>query len=319
MTAGHVVSGARAVTVIFNADLPSERRANAVVVFAEPPPIDVAVLQIQPPTVEGIKPVPFGRVSQDESVVRCTVVGFPRWKMRTGHGSAAVGGWESPYRDSHQAEGTIAGLSNWRQGTLEIQVEPPNQYGDSQGSAWEGMSGALVWSSGSVIGIISEHYIPEGNNRLTGVRIERCYTQLAPEQLRRLCALTGMPDHVDQLTTVRSLAQAAHPARDYAPVATGDQSPLSLRATRLIVEEMLRVPELTNPTELHQFVSLLPTSILASLSYASRPRAQLVNVIRRCRVEPGGRQALVEALELTVGEPSDLGLILGVLDREWPT
>ena len=318
LTAGHVVSGARAVMVILNADLPDERRIGARVSFEEGVPFDVAVLEIEPEPAERVPPLSFGRVAQEADVVRCTVVGFPRWKAREGRGSAAVGGWSGPYRDSHQAEGTIAGLSNWRQGTLEIQVEPPGADAESGHSAWEGMSGALVWSSGSAIGLISEHHIPEGNNRLTGVRVEGWYT-LGSERLRLLRTLTGMPQQADHLITVRSSAADGYPSASGSTAAyAGAGSPLPLRAIRLIVEQMLIVPELANPTELHQFISLLPTGILGSLSYAPQPRAQLVNVVRRCRAAAGGRQALVDALELTVGEPAELSLILSVLDSQWP-
>jgi hypothetical protein len=36
-------------------------------------------------------------------------------------------------------------LSNWREGTLEITVPPPERDPDPEHSPWEGMSGAAVW------------------------------------------------------------------------------------------------------------------------------------------------------------------------------
>ena len=320
LTAAHVVAGARAITVIFNADLPNQRTVGAAVALAEPPPADVAVLIIAARPGEHVAPVSFGRVDQKANVVRCTAVGFPRWKMRVGRGGAAVGGSIAPYRDSHQADGTIAGLSNWRQGTLEILVQPPERDVDPSRSPWESMSGAAVWSAGRIVGLVSEHHASDGLNRLTGVRVERWYGQLAPTQLRRLCDLTGMPSCAEQLAVVHSAAAGVgaseSSAQDYT---TAVRRALPLSGVRVIVERLLSVEELANPVSLQQFISLLPRDILGSLSYAPQPRAQLVNVVRGCHRAAGGREAFVDALTLTIGNPAELSYILRAIDREWPT
>jgi hypothetical protein len=324
LTAGHAIGGARAVTVIFNAELVDEWSVQATVAFAEPPPADVGVLCIVPRPWERIAPVSFGRVAQQADVLRCTAVGFPRWKTRIGSGSAAIGGNIAPYRDSHQADGTIAGLSNLRQGTLEIRVEPPEKDADPSHSPWEGMSGAAVWSSGSVVGLVSEHHVTDGLSRLAGVRVERWYERLAPRQLHRLCDLTGLPDDADRLVAARSWTAAGQAESSPARARTradrhADPVPLPLPSVGRIVDQMLRVEELANPTSLHHFLSLLPTDILGTLSYASQSRAQLVNVVRKCRrAGADGRRALVDALSLAVAGP-ELSDVLSVLNSEWPT
>jgi hypothetical protein len=302
--------------VILNADLPNEWRAAATVLLAEPPPADVAVLQLAALPDEQVAPVSFGRIAHQADVVRCTAVGFPRWKARIGRGSSAVGGAIAPYRDSHQADGTIAGLSNWRQGTLEISVEPPSEDGDPARSPWEGMSGAPVWSSNSIVGLISEHHHSDGLNRLTAVRVERWYDQLAPGQLRRLCDLIGLPGRVGELVIARA-PQTGRAAEPYSAVGD-DRSVLPLRSVGLIVDQMLGTGDLADPANLHQFLSLLPTDILSTLAYSPQPRAQLINVVRRCSRAVRGRQALVDSLTLAVADAPSLSSILAVLDREWP-
>ena len=315
LTAGHAVSGAHAITVIFNADLPSQWTVSATVALMEPAPADVGVLAIVPRPDEHVAAASFGRVDQKADVVGCTAVGFPRWKVRVGRTGAAIGGSIEPYRDSHQADGTIAGLSNWRQGTLEILVHPPEEDTDPSRSPWEGMSGAAVWSGNHIVGLVSEHHVFDGLNRLTGVRVERWYEQLASAQLGLLGALTGLPSSAGQLPVASPKGLVGSSAPGHTEV---NSAPLSLSAVRVIVERMQTVEELANPVSLQQFVSLLPTNILGSLPYAPQSRAQLVAVVRTCQRAARGREALVDALTLTVGNPAELSYILEAIDSEWP-
>jgi hypothetical protein len=120
---------------------------------------------------------------------------------------------------------------------------------------------------------------------------------------------------------------ATVPARSEIPLApwpeavsaASDQGPLPMRSIGLIVDEMLKVEELVTPSGLRHFLSLLPSDLLGTLSQVPQPRAQLVNVIRRCRrAGPSGREALVDALRLTLVDP-DRANVLHVLDSEWPT
>ena len=316
LTAGHAIVGAHAITVIFNADLPSQWTISATRAFVAPPPADVGVLAIVPRPDEDVAAVSFGRIDQKAEVVACTAVGFPRWKVRLGRAGAAIGGSIASYRDSHQADGSIAGLSNWRQGTLEILVHPPEEDTDPSRSPWEGMSGAAVWGAGHIVGLVSEHHVSDGLNRLTGVRVERWYEQLPTAQLRLLRDLIGLPSSAGQLAAASVKGLVRPSSRGY----TGaNRTPLSLPSVRVIVERMLSVEELVNPVSLQQFISLLPTDILGSLPYAPQSRAQLVAVVRTCDRAPGGREALVDALALTLGNPLERSYVLDAIDSEWPT
>ena len=200
LTAAHVVDGAASVLVRFNADLPEEWAVPAQVVLADPG-ADVAVLRVVPRPGEAIAPVLFGRVGSQAAVVPCTVLGFPRFKLRAGAAGTAMR-VAGPYRDCHQADGAIPSLSNWREGTLEVLVAPPDQDPDPARSPWEGMSGAAVWSGERIVGLISEHHRREGLNRLAAVRIEHWYQLLPADKLVQLRELAGLPEHARQLPDV---------------------------------------------------------------------------------------------------------------------
>src|SRR5271166_6830855 len=82
------------------------------------PATDVAVLSMFPPvTEESIVPALFGALGAQAVTLDCVAVGFPRFKLRDDP-NAAADGPPSRFRDSHQANGTISPLSNWREGSL---------------------------------------------------------------------------------------------------------------------------------------------------------------------------------------------------------
>ncbi len=149
-----------------------------------------------------------------------SAVGFPRFKLREDrkdrHGMI--------YRDRHHTVGTIAVLSNSREGTLELTVAPPERDPNPAHSPWEGMSGAAVWSAGRIIGAVAKYHPSDGLARLTAVRIDRVYDHLVPERLRVLRLLTGLPATRGELADVIPPAQAtlvlagyAAQVRDIAP------------------------------------------------------------------------------------------------------
>jgi len=185
LTAAHVVAHARIVEVVFNADLDDEWMVPAMVKLCAPAG-DVAVLTIDPPEAQtGVQPAQFGRLGRRAAVVSCRIVGFPRFKLRTDQQLAAGPGpgmAAAPFRDAHQVDGTIGSLSNWREGTLEILVSPPERDLDLDHSPWEGMSGAAVWCVDRIIGVVSRHHRSEGLNRLTAVRTTRWYDRLNVEE-----------------------------------------------------------------------------------------------------------------------------------------
>jgi hypothetical protein len=126
LTAAHVIEGAAVVRVHFDADLPGEWTAEAISCWADPRS-DLAVLSIAPRAGEpGVVVARFGRIGADRAAVLVVrAVGFPRFKLKT-DGGADVDADRSRYRDSHQADGSVAVLSNRREGTLELTVPPPS-------------------------------------------------------------------------------------------------------------------------------------------------------------------------------------------------
>ncbi|MBM7439773.1 trypsin-like peptidase domain-containing protein [Streptomyces sp. HB132] len=209
LTAAHVVRDATSVLVRL---VTGDRRAvdlPATLVWKHDE-ADVAVLRI-PDTarVDGLPADAFTRVrfGRAHTKVDCEALGFPRFKLR---GDAASG---EVYRDSRHAHGTITPWSNVRRGSLEFIVTgAPNDRPEPEGSAWEGMSGAAMWSGGCVVGVVSEQHRSEGPGTLTASRVESWYRLVAPDRLRELCELIGLPGSVgglEQLPRPPELSGAA--------------------------------------------------------------------------------------------------------------
>ena len=190
LTAAHVVADAARVQVRFNADRPGEWISDGIVEWSDST-VDAAVVSITPrPEDEGqVTPVAFSRVVERDAVLACSAMGFPRFKLRKDSGKAQGDGSPSQYRDSVHAVGTIAVLSNRRQGTLEVSVPPPERDPDPERSPWEGMSGAAVWSAGRILGLVAEHHRSDGLGRLVATRIDRWYERLSRDQLDQLRTL----------------------------------------------------------------------------------------------------------------------------------
>lgn len=225
VTAAHVVRDAARVRVRFNAARPGEWLTEGTVSWSDPT-VDAAVVTITPrPEDEGqVAPVAFGRVAERDAVVACSAMGFPRFKLRNDPAQQWDDGSPSQYRDSVHAVGTIAVLSNRRQGTLEVLVSPPERDPEPTRSPWEGMSGAAVWSAGRIIGLIAEHHRGDGLGRLAATRVDRWYERLPPTQLNELGTLTGLPAQRSELSdvvppTVLEVLEAGYIAqvRDIAP------------------------------------------------------------------------------------------------------
>ncbi|MGC7358329.1 hypothetical protein RA989_20985, partial [Mycobacteroides abscessus subsp. massiliense] len=85
---------------------------------------DLAILTISvPDTAPKAEPARLGRLADRDAVVEAQVVGFPLFKMRNYDGTAVD--WDeekSRYRDTHQAVGRIAVLSN-RQARRPVAAE----------------------------------------------------------------------------------------------------------------------------------------------------------------------------------------------------
>lgn len=206
LTAAHVVRDAARVRVRFNADRPNEWLTEGTVTWSDRT-VDAAVVTITPrPQDEAqVVPVSFGRVAERDAVLTCSAMGFPRFKLRNDPDQPLDDGSPSQYRDSVHAVGTIAVLSNRRQGTLEVSVPPPERDPDRKVSPWEGMSGAAVFSAGSIIGLVAEHHRADGLSRLAATRLDRWYERLSPTRLSELRALISLPAS-DELQDVDSTA-----------------------------------------------------------------------------------------------------------------
>jgi tetratricopeptide (TPR) repeat protein len=188
LTAAHVVAGAGEVDVRFAADTPQERTLRAAEVLADPEADLAAVLVDAPDTVPDTA---YGFVGDGPDEVAVQAVGFPRFKLKD-YADPSLGA----YRDSHQAVGTVAPLSNRRSGRLEVTVRPPEHDPDPVVSPWEGMSGAAVWAGLRVIGVITDHHRSDGLGRLAAARITALSDGPAGQRLRHLLGLpaSGLPD-----------------------------------------------------------------------------------------------------------------------------
>jgi hypothetical protein len=225
LTAAHVVRDAARVQVRFNADRPTEWLTDGQVVWSEEA-VDAAVVAITPrPGEEGrLAPAGFGRVAERDAVLACSAMGFPRFKLREDPGRPLDDGSPSQYRDTAHAVGSIAVLSNRREGTLEVAVPPPERDPDPRASPWGGMSGAALWSTGRIIGVVAEHHRSDGLGRLAATRVDRWYERLPPDAWARLGTVTGLPASAAELREVvapsaAELLEAGYLAqvRDIAP------------------------------------------------------------------------------------------------------
>jgi hypothetical protein len=90
LTAAHVIEGAVAVQVRFDADLPGEWITEVISCWADPRS-DLAVLTIAPREGEpAVAVARFGRIGGDRAaVLAAQAVGFPRFKLKTDDDDAA--------------------------------------------------------------------------------------------------------------------------------------------------------------------------------------------------------------------------------------
>ncbi|MFD7107080.1 trypsin-like peptidase domain-containing protein [Streptomyces celluloflavus] len=186
LTAAHVVEGGAEISARLDADRPGEQVAQADVAWAHAG-IDVAVLAIPERNMDA-ELTPFGQVGEQDAVLQCSALGFPVFKLRE---YADERGGGSRYRDSAHIHASCTVLANRREGTLDLAVPPPEPGQDKARSPWEGMSGAVVFSSGHIVGVITKHHRSDGPGRLAASRVDRWVEQLTNSELRELEALLG--------------------------------------------------------------------------------------------------------------------------------
>jgi uncharacterized protein YidB (DUF937 family) len=151
----------------------NELAARVVLAGDEPSPADLALLELGDPRFgEHLPPVAFALVDRDspEPVTGCWAVGFPRF------GEARPVLSEGSSRETWHVRGDILPGAKLRAGLLSLQVTT-NPSASLTGSAWEGMSGAVVFAADAhdgeqaAVGVISTHHRPEGESALTVVPI----------------------------------------------------------------------------------------------------------------------------------------------------
>src|SRR5206468_6323461 len=228
LTAAHVLTGASAVRVRLDVGQPTEIDVQAERWWADPQGhlgTDLAVVMIPSgvTTDRDVDPARFGRISDCTAVLAVQALGLPHFKLR---GSNVSTGKSEVFRDLDQVTGHAPVAANRRQGTLAIYLDdPPPAAPEHEGpSPWEGMSGAAVWASGRIIGVVAEHHSSEGTGRLTARRIDRAYEQLPESNLDRIVSWLGLAPAAEQLPDVvpagpGQLLQSAYleQVRDIAP------------------------------------------------------------------------------------------------------
>ncbi|MGW0731921.1 trypsin-like peptidase domain-containing protein [Streptomyces sp. NPDC002851] len=207
LTAAHVVANATGIHVRCDADRPGQWSAPAAVAWADDG-CDLAVLTVRPPAEAptGIERARFGRIADDRhGVIGVHAAGFPLWKRRR----RPEGGY---FRELHQADGTVAALSNLRTGTLEMTVAAAGADPDPDTSPWAGMSGAAVWAGSRIVGVVAEHHRAEGAGRLTAVRLDHALRRLHDADRAELARLLAIPDPAALPLATQGVAQDARAA-----------------------------------------------------------------------------------------------------------
>lgn len=163
----------------------------------------------------------FGRIGGDRAaVLTAQAVGFPLFKVKNNDGTVVIDDDRPRYRDS-QADGSVAVLSNRREGTLEVTVPPPEPRSGSRVSPWEGMSGAAVWVGDRIVGVIAKHHRSDGLGRLAAARLDLALAGLDQRRRAELRTLLALPDVVPDVVppSTGELVITAYQAqvRDIAP------------------------------------------------------------------------------------------------------
>ncbi|WP_405655997.1 trypsin-like peptidase domain-containing protein [Streptomyces sp. RK9] len=208
LTAAHVVAGADHARVRFDAGRPGEYSGDAEVRWRHAG-VDVAVLGV--PSRDGPRTgrAHFGRVPEEDLLLRCSAAGFPYFKVRQGRDG-------SRYREYEHVHATCSVFANRREGTLDLRVARSDHATAKGGSVspWEGMSGAAVFSDGRIVGIVSRHHLGDGPGRLGASRVDRWAETLSADERGRLEELLGRRLTLDALEAVR---EQARPPSSYTP------------------------------------------------------------------------------------------------------
>jgi hypothetical protein len=205
LTAAHVVADAVSIEVRFNPDLPDEWSSKAHT-HAATSSCDWAILSLESAAVGGAarEPVEFGRLGDTTCFLSCETIGFPLGKLREEDPDQQLAiGERDPevYRDAYHFEGRVSSVSNFREGTVEVQTGPPLVSPLPPRSPWEGMSGSAVWVKGRVVAVLSRHYPSDGPSRLAAFPLSRLYAS-HDDNARKIRESLQLPPSVEGLTDV---------------------------------------------------------------------------------------------------------------------
>lgn len=306
LTAAHVVEGPVAsVRVRFDADLPGEWSADVRVVLRADA-ADIALLEITTAPPAGVEAPRYAAVPETDVVLPVSAMGFPRFKLRDDSMRLVDDGAPSQYRDSCHASGTVSVLSNRREGTLELAVLAPREDPEPGRSPWEGMSGAVVWSGGAVIGVISAHHRSDGLGRLAAGRVEHWYDVLSSAELALLHEHAGLPLR-------GGLRSAADPEGPRVPVSLAAlPADLPLRELVGLVDALVEIPALRDANGLGLVLASIDAEIAANRPRDSRLRMDIYGIVRTCLRYRGTLDQLLETVRLLEGQSTEVAEV----DRE---
>ena len=216
LTACHVVADAASVGVWLGAPPELVSQAGVAVDVGRVltvPAADLALLPLGRPAPDPLgEPALFGRLDRDPGPpVPVAAAGCPRFKLRPAPARPGV-----LLRELDYAIGSIAALSDAKTGRFAfvVDVAPGLDPEPDKHSPWEGMSGAAVWASGRLIGVIGQHHPQEGLATLTVCPVEQLFGCAPEDQLEAWhAALPQLPATAGNLwlatpPTVRKIVEA---------------------------------------------------------------------------------------------------------------
>jgi hypothetical protein len=123
---------------------------------------DLAILRVQREGIDSPRPR-YGVLdrSRARTLAGCWAVGFPRHKERSN-------GEKPPRRATAHADGVVPTADDLFGELLTFRVTNTPRALEGKESEWEGMSGAVVFTTDDVVvGVVIEHHLPEGESALS--------------------------------------------------------------------------------------------------------------------------------------------------------
>lgn len=150
--------------------------------------MDLAVLKVSDVAVS-VPSLRYGTVNRSipAEVEQCWAIGFPEFKvLEHEHGKP------KPSPTTVQIKGKIPTCECLGQQRLTLRAEI-NPRPSSEGSEWAGMSGAVVFADNDiVVGVITEHHLPEGESALNVVPITAIDNLLPSTEAAKWWQLLGV-------------------------------------------------------------------------------------------------------------------------------